>query len=381
MARLRHQREAHERAQPQRPGAVTASAGARASRHGLVPWQVVFVGLAAIWGSNFWLVKVSLEDFTPVQLGFVRLALGACALGLLCGATGVRLPRDRSTWRHLFIASLLGNAIPVLLMAFGQSHITSALAGLINSTSPLMTLAVMIVAYPENRVTAERIGGMVLGFVGVLVIMGAWNGIGGGEWLGMGAVIGASLSGAIALPYIRRHLGLAGRSEGALSLATGQVACAAIATLPLAIIAGPPGHVEPGPIVATIVSGSLSVGFGFALYYRLIHEVGPSTASMVSYLLPVFAILAGTLFLGESLSWNEPVGGLVVLAGLAISERRLSAVLRAVVSSPTPGPLPDEELDEASLGREAARQGDAPMGGPEGATPTLYSREFEGRSE
>jgi drug/metabolite transporter (DMT)-like permease len=327
---------------------MTASAGLHARRRGSVPWQLVFLALAAIWGSNFWLVKVSLGEFTPVQLGFVRLVLGACALALLCGATGARLPRDRSTWRHLFVAALLGNATPILLMAFGQTHISSALAGLINSTSPLMTLAVMLVAFPENKVTAERAAGMVLGLVGVLVIMGVWNGIGGGEWLGVGAVMGASLSGAIALPYIRRHLGTAGRSEGALGLATGQVVCAAVAVLPLAIIAGPPGPVSPSVIVATVVSGSMSVGFGFVLYYRLIHEVGPSTASLVSYLTPVFAILAGTLFLGETLSWNEPLGGLIVLAGLAISERRLSAVLRAVIASPSPDPLPEEGLEETA---------------------------------
>lgn len=303
----------------------------RHRRRRLLPWQVAFLVLAAIWGLSFWWIKVGLEMLAPVQLAFVRLSVGTATLALLSLATGARLPRSLSTWRHLFVAAMLMNSVPVTLLAVGETHVSSVLAGMINAATPLVTLAVILVAFPENKPTTQRILGLLLGFVGILIVVGVWEGLGSGEWIGVAACLGALCSNSASIPYIRRHL--AGLPESGIGLATGQVACATLALLPLAIVSGPlPGPVALDPVLAVLISGALGAGLAYALQYQVIDEAGPSTASMVTYVMPLFAIVAGVAFLGEPFVWHEPIGGLVILVALALAEGRLRGAVDAVAN-------------------------------------------------
>jgi drug/metabolite transporter (DMT)-like permease len=288
--------------------------------HHRLPWQVSFLLLSTIWGCSFWWIKLGLEMLAPVQVAFVRLAIGAVALAIVAFVTGTRLPRSLTTWRHLLVVALLMNSIPFTLFAIGETHISSILAGIINAMTPLTTLAVILLAFPEEQPTAERIAGLFVGFAGALVVVGIWQGLGASEWIGILACLGAVTGYGIAFPYVRRHL--SGLSESGVGLATGQVACGAVVLLPFAIAAGPlPDPVAAGPVAAMLGLGALGSGVA-----------------------PLFAVLVGSAFLGGSISWNEPVGGLLVIFGVAVAQGRLRGLLsmirparRSGIAAGTPG--------------------------------------------
>jgi drug/metabolite transporter (DMT)-like permease len=290
------------------------------------PWQVSFLVLAATWGCSFWWMKLGLEVLAPVQVAFVRLAIGAAALLIISAVTGARLPRRLSTWRHLFVVAMLVNSIPFTLFAYGETNISSVLAGIINAATPLTTLAVILLAFPEEKPTPERVVGLLVGFLGILVVVGVWEGLGSGEWTGVAACLGAVTCYGIAFPYMRRHL--SGLPESGVALATGQVMCGAAALLPLGIAAGPlHGPIAVEPVLGMLGLGALGSGMAFALNYQVVRAAGPSTASTVTYLTPLFAIAVGVAFLGETVVWNEPAGGLVVLLGVAVAQGRLRAAV------------------------------------------------------
>jgi drug/metabolite transporter (DMT)-like permease len=285
------------------------------------PWQASFILLAATWGCSFWWIKLGLDVLSPVQVAFARLAIGATTLLLICAITRTRLPRKLSTWRHLVLLGFLWNSVPFTLFALGETHVSSVLAGLINGAVPLTTLAVILLAYREERPTAEKIAGLFVGFVGLLVVVGVWQGLGGGELLGAGAIVVAVICYGLAIPYARRYL--TGLPDGGLALTTGQILCGALILLPLGIAGGPPhGEISLPPVLGLLGLGALGSGIAFLMNFQIIRERGASAASTVTYLIPLFAILVGAVFLGESISWNEPVGGLIVLAGVALTQGR-----------------------------------------------------------
>ena len=304
-----------------------SSSDLRHQRRGL-PWQVSFLLLAATWGCSFWWIKLGLEMFAPVQVAFVRLAVGAAALVIVCRITGARLPRNASTWRHLFVVAMLMNSIPFTLFAIGETHISSILAGIINAATPLTTLAVILLAFPEEHPTADRVLGLLIGFGGTLIVVGVWQGLGAAEWTGVAACGAAVTCYGIGFPYVRRHL--SGLPESGIGLATGQVLCGAAVLLPLAVLAGPlPGPITAGPVLGMLGLGAMGSGIAFALNYQIVRAAGPSTASTVTYLTPLFAIIVGLLFLGEQIGWNEPIGGMVVVLGVAVAQGRVRALIGA----------------------------------------------------
>ncbi len=282
--------------------------------------------MAATWGCSFWWIKLGLEVLEPVQVAFVRLAVGAMALLIVSAIIGARLPRDLSTWRHLFVVAMLVNSVPFTLFAYGETNISSVLAGIINAATPLTTLAVIMLAFPEEKPTLERVVGLLVGFVGILVVVGVWQGLGSGEWTGVAACLGAVTCYGIAFPYMRRHL--TGLPDGPVALATGQVMCGAAVLLPLGIAAGPlHGPITIQPVLGLLGLGALGSGIAFVLNYQVVRAAGPSTASTVTYLTPLFAIAVGVAFLGETVVWNEPVGGLVVLLGVAVAQGRVHSAV------------------------------------------------------
>ncbi len=285
-----------------------------------LPWQASFALLAAIWGCSFWWIKLGDAMLAPVQVAFARVAIGALTLLAVSAVTRTRLPRGLTTWRHLFVVSLLFNSIPFSLFAIGETHVSSVVAGLINAMTPLTTLVVVMTAYREEQPTGDRLAGLLVGFVGALVVIGVWSGLGRGELLGAAACFGAVASYGLAFPYLRRHL--TGLPDGMIALTTGQIVCAAITLLPLAVLAGPPGPVRADAMTAMVALGGLGTGIAYLLSFRVISLAGSTTASTVTYVIPLFAVVVGVLFLGEQIGWNEPVGGLIVLAGAAIAQGR-----------------------------------------------------------
>jgi drug/metabolite transporter (DMT)-like permease len=158
-------------------------------------------------------------------------------------------------------------------------------------------------------------------------VVGIWNGLGGGELTGVLACIGAICCYGIAFPYSRRHL--TGNADGPVALATGQMLAATLLLLPLAALSGPTtGPITTSVVLSMVALGALGTGVAYVLNYRIVAAAGATTASTVTYLTPLVAILVGFVFLAEPLTWNEPIGGLIVVLGVAVSQGRLAGIAR-----------------------------------------------------
>jgi drug/metabolite transporter (DMT)-like permease len=289
------------------------------SQRTLPPWQASFLLLSTIWGASFMFIKVELEELDPLEVALARVAFGAATLLLLLAIRRDRLPRDRTVWRDLFIVALFYNSIPFSLFAFGEQHASSIVAAIGNATAALWTVVFAMAILPEERITPQRVVGVLIGFIGVLVLLGPWEGLGGPSLLGTLLCLGPGVCYGLAFTYTRRHL--SGRPESNTSLAGAQVL---IATLQLAIVtpffSSAPSHISLKVWGCILALGALGTGIAYVLSYDIIGRAGATTASLVTYVVPLFATFFGVVLLGESLSWNEPVGALVIIAGAAISQ-------------------------------------------------------------
>jgi len=292
-----------------------------------IPWQARLILLAAIWGMSFVFIKVGDGALAPLQVALGRTILGTATLLLLMAIRREGLPRGRQVWLHLAAAAVLFNALPYSLFAYGELHTTSVLAGIWNATTPLFAAPLAILMLPRERLSRDRLVGLALGFIGVLIVLGVWQGLGGSALLGNLLCLGAAASYGLGFPYTRKYL--ADRGESTLALATGQLLCG---TIELAIITPFLTHAPsalPLKVIASIlVLGVLGTGIGYLLNYSLIRDAGPTVASTVTYLIPLFSTAAGVLVLGEPLTWYEPVGALVVILGVVISQGRLPTLSR-----------------------------------------------------
>ncbi|MFG3039720.1 MULTISPECIES: DMT family transporter [unclassified Streptomyces] len=289
----------------------------------LLDWRVRFGALALIWGFSFLFIKVGTEGFAPFQVTFGRLLFGTAVLAVALVVKRDRLPRGARVWGHLTVAAFLLNALPFSLFAYAELTIPSTLAGICNATTPLWGMLLSLVALSEDRPTRVRAAGLGIGFMGVLTVLGAWQGFSGLDVTGTALALLASFSYAVGWIYVRRTLADTGASH--LSLAGSQVG---LATLQLAVVTplftSVPHSVELLPLLAVIALGALGTGYAMLLQYGVVAEVGPTTASMVTYFIPVIATTAGVALLDEHLTWNTPVGALVVLAGAALTQTRTS---------------------------------------------------------
>ncbi|MFE3186312.1 DMT family transporter [Streptomyces violascens] len=290
-------------------------------RRSALDWRIRFAALSLIWGFSFLLIKVGTDGYAPFQVTFGRLLFGTLVLAVAMAVKRERLPRGRRTWLHLTVAALLLNAAPFSLFAYSELTIPSTLAGICNATSPLWGMALSMVALSEDRPTRRRVAGLGLGFLGVLTVLGAWQGFHGLDVTGTAMALLASLCYPVGWIYVRRTLAGSGHSN--LSLIGSQLG---VATLQLALVtplfAGFPSAFPLVPLLAVAALGALGTGLAVLVQYGLVNEVGPTTAQMVTYFIPVIATAAGVAVLGESLSWNTPVGAAVVLAGAALTQSR-----------------------------------------------------------
>ncbi len=290
--------------------------------HPVRSWLPAYLVLALIWGGSFYFIKLGLLSLTPAGVASSRLFLGLVTMLVISAATRTPLA-PRALWGRIFIAALLMTSIPWFLFSFGEEHISSALAGIINGATPLTTLVAILVFFPEEKPTRQRIVGLAIGFLGILTVLGVWQGLGGGTWLGIAAcVVAISLYG-ISFPYVRRHLtgGATASNLPPIALATGLMFMGFLQTVPLVAVSGySHATIELPTILGILALGVLGSGIAYALNFRVIRNSDATTASTVTYLTPLVAVIAGAILLDEHISWNQPVGGLLVVAGAAIAQ-------------------------------------------------------------
>jgi drug/metabolite transporter (DMT)-like permease len=237
------------------------------------------------------------------------------------------LPRARAPWAHLAVMAVIANIAPYFFFGWGIERVASGLAGVLNATTPLFTLVFALTTRSE-RSSAARMAGLLLGFVGVVVLAAPWRTTAlGGSLPGVGACLLGSACYAGSYVYARRFL--TGRGFSALVLSTGQTAAGAVLlVLATPIVARGPVTLTPTVAISVLVLGILGTGVAYVLNYRLIADEGAVAASTVTYLVPVVAVVLGAVILNEPLTWHVLAGGVTVLLGVAVSEGRLSKTLQ-----------------------------------------------------
>lgn len=307
-----------------------------ALRQGPAEWGLLFA-LVALWGSSFMLVRVSLDAFTPIAVTAGRLLIGAGVLLLLLALTRRRLPWSAQTWVFFSAMAIVGNAAPFFLIAWGQRDIPSGLTGILMAVMPLVVLVLAHFLVVGERLTTRRLAGFTLGFIGVLVLTGpearaAWVGR-EASFVPQLAVLGAAVCYGIAAIIARRGpvlnpvvtaaavLAIAGIVAGAILLAAGLREGEAAAA-----------HEVIGlwPALALLALGALSTALATVVYFSLVARAGPTFLSLINYLIPVWAVVLGTLALGERLPARAFAALGLILAGVVLARwqfrgRRLPA--------------------------------------------------------
>ncbi|HJR45227.1 MAG TPA: DMT family transporter [Actinomycetota bacterium] len=283
-----------------------------------MPDLLRLLALAAIWGCSYLFIKIALDGFTPLQIVGGRIAAGAVTLLTILWVRKISLPSDSQTWRRLLLMAVVANLLPFFLIAWGETYVSSALASILNSTTPLFTALFAAWLLPSERMNLMRAAGVALGFVGVGVVVGIES---EGRLIAQLAIVGASFLYGIGFTYSKKYLTDTGAEP--LSLPAAQLILGSALMVPLV---GVESSAPSFGIAETAALGFLGVfgtGIALFLYYRLIRDVGPTTASFSTYLIPVFGVVAGRIVLDERLGWNALFGGLLVMAGLTLAERGL----------------------------------------------------------
>ena len=286
-------------------------------------WLPAYLALGLVWGCSFIFIELGLVFLSPFGVTFVRCALGAITLLIFAKARKVELPKGKSIWKKLWVVAMLLNVVPGVLFAFAQQYITSALAGIINATTPLMTLIFMLLIFREEKIKREQVYGLLIGALGVMTVMGVWKELGGNQLIGVIALLIAVSCYGASYPYSTRNVIPLGLKPEAL--ATGQLLMATMTLLPLFIFDGfSSNNYESRSIIAMLCLGIFGSGFAYIWNFSVTAAAGSAIGSTVTYITPVVAVIVGWLYLNEEIAWHEPVGALVVIIGALLSQGRLN---------------------------------------------------------
>lgn len=300
---------------------------------GMAEWGMLFV-LSILWGGSFLFNGIAVKELPPFTIVTLRVGLAAAALLLLVRIMGLRMPRGWSIWITFFGMGLLNNVIPFSLIVWGQTQIASGLASILNATTPLFTVIVAHFLTTDEKMTGNRLTGVLVGFVGVAIMIGPAALSGSvGSVLAPLAVLGAAMSYAFASIFGRRF-----RSMGLPPMipAAGQVTSSTIMLLPVTLLGDHPWSLAM-PSAATwgaiLGIALLSSALAYLLFFRILATAGATNLSLVTFLIPVSAILLGTLVLGERLEPKHFAGMALIALGLAAIDGRPIEWLKRRVSA------------------------------------------------
>ena len=292
------------------------------------PWVAMYTVAGLIWGGSFLFVEYALTALTPIGVAFWRTAFGAIAMLIAIAIYRSKLPTSFDAWKKMTIAGMFMSSVPFTLFAYAQTYVSSALASIINAVTPIATVVVMLIAFRSEKLKPHVVVGLLVGLVGVLVVLGVWQGFGDNEPLAIIALLVAVTCYGIGTPYVRKYV-------APLKLSTevsvfGQIGTAAITLLPVYLLSG--HYFTSAPSLAAIGSviaiGALGSGVAYLLYYKVLDVVGSAIAASVTYITPVIAVILGVLLLNEQLHWYEPVGGVIVILGAAISQGSILSLFK-----------------------------------------------------
>ena len=290
---------------------------------------IAYLALALTWGSSFLLMKVALQEFTPAQVALGRILVGAVTLTTLMVATRRTWPRERRLWGHMAVVSVFLCVVPFLLFAWAESVLPSGIGAILNSTTPIWTAMAMTAIIRGTRLTRGQLAGIALGAVGVLLIMGVWQVVSAPAFLtslpAQAACLGATASYGLAFAWMERFVNRR-HPYDSVTIASVQLANAATISLVLApFVALTPVVPHAAPILCLLALGVLGTGVAYVWNTRVVVTWGSLVASTVTYLTPVVGVVLGIVVLGETLTWHEPLGAVVVILSVMLVQKRVPA--------------------------------------------------------
>lgn len=288
-------------------------------------WFLLIV-LSIIWGGAFFFGKIAVAELPPFTIVLGRVGMAALVLNVVVRLTGHRMPGSLKTWRQFMVMGALNNMIPYSLIFWGQIHIASGLASILNATTPLWTVVLAHFLTRDERLNISRLTGVALGIGGVIIIIGpdALKGF-GSNVLAQLAVIGATVSYALAGIFGKRFKGLP-----PLVTATGQLSCSTIMMIPVAVLIDKPWLI-PTPGAQTwgslIALALVCTALAYVIYFKILACAGATNILLVTFLIPISALLLGTIILGERLDLRHFMGMGIIVLGLAAIDGRMKSVI------------------------------------------------------
>lgn len=286
-------------------------------------WMMLFV-LSILWGGSFFFIELIIAELAPLMIVFLRVSLAAIALWGFIVIAKIPIPKSWNVWRAFIVMGILNNVIPFSLIVWGQVHIASGLASILNATTPLFTVVIAGLFLADEKPTGLKMLGVAIGFVGAILMIGpsALEGL-GAEALAQLAVLVAALFYAIA--------GVFGRRFKAMNLhpvvaAAGQVTASSVLLIPMLFVAGQTmdlGQITAQAWYSIIALAILSTAIAYTLYFYILASAGATNLLLVTFLIPVSAIILGTLLLGESLEPIHFIGMGFIALGLSAIDGRL----------------------------------------------------------
>jgi drug/metabolite transporter (DMT)-like permease len=305
---------------------VETTVTSRAPSQSSIAIQFVLTGI--IWGSSFLFMKVALGGLSPAQVAWSRLILGALTLGLFVALRHETLPRSLRLWAHMTVLAVSFCVVPFLLFSWAQQHVTSGLASIYNATTPIMTAVMAGLLFRVERLKLVQIAGILVGILGVMIIIAPWQGLDLNQSLvAQFAILGATACYGFSLAYMRKFVSNSGMSALVFSFLNIGIAAAIMAVL-TPFIALTPVALDPWIVGSVLLLGCLGTGVAYIWNQNTLRAWGPTRASTVTYITPVVGVALGILILGEGLSWNEPVGAVVVFLGILLAQDRLRLTRR-----------------------------------------------------
>ena len=294
----------------------------------IVEW-VMLLALSVLWGGSFFFNGIAVRELPVVTIVTLRVLLGALTLLLILKIRGEKLPSGWPVWRAFFVMGAFNNVVPFLLIVWGQTHIASGVASILNASTPLFTVIFAHFLTRDEKMNAGRLSGVLIGFFGVAAMIGS----DAFEMLGTNitaqlACLGATISYALTSIYGRRFQAL---GVAPMTVATGQVVASSVILMPLALVVDRPWTLAMpsiSVILAVIGMGLLATALAYVLFFRILSTAGATNLALVTFMIPVSAILLGVLFLNETLLPRHIAGMALIGLGLAAIDGRAWRALR-----------------------------------------------------
>jgi drug/metabolite transporter (DMT)-like permease len=273
-------------------------------------------------------MKVALVGVSFGQVAWARLVFGAMTLGIIALVMRVRLPREPIVWLHFAVVAVTYCVIPFLLFAWAEQYVASSLASIYNAVTPITTAILATAAFRVEKLNRDQVLGVIVGVLGVVVVVGPWavDALGGSLW-GQLACLGAVTCYGFSFGYIRRFI--SPRDVSATASAFLNIGIAAVIMIVLTpVVAWHPITFSWPVLLSLLGLGALGTGVVYIWNMNVLRAWGPTVTSGVTYVTPVIGVALGILILGEHLTWNEPVGALVVIAGILLTQQRVRLLTR-----------------------------------------------------